>query len=112
MGIRATKGNALARYLTGSTGIPFISWDGHDSRVNMPSPYSVDVTTARKLQVWHDNIRSDVPDHMIHASVRYDMMFDSIEQAWVGMNLRSFSTLLATHYDANRDRITSYVEGD
>ena len=112
VGLRNGKGNAVTRYLTGSTGIPMLSWNYSDSRVLAPPPYLLDVTTSRKLQHWHDLIRSDTSPDTIHAVIRYDMSMDSIEQAWVGMNMRTFSTILTAHYDSIRHRVDSYVEGE
>lgn len=112
MGLRSSKGQGVARYLTGATGIPMLHWDSGTSRISAPPPYLLDVTTSRKLQNWHDLIRSDTDSHSMHAVIRYDMSIDSIEQAWVGMNMRTFSTLLTSHYESIRPRIDSYVEGD
>jgi hypothetical protein len=88
-----------------------LSWDTSTSRITAPPPYVLDVTTSRKLQNWHDLIRSDTDSHVIHAVIRYDMSIDSIDQAWVGMNMRTFASLLTAHYESVRPRINSYVEG-
>jgi hypothetical protein len=112
VGGRNTKGMAVGRYLTGCTGIPMLSWDLSTARITAPPPYAIDVTTSRKLQNWYDLIRADTDAHTVHAVVRYDMSFDSVEQAWVGMNMRTFSKLLTAHYESIRPRINSYVEGE
>ena len=112
VGIRNAKGLAVGRYLTGSTGIPMLSWDLSTGRIIAPPPYVLDVTTSRKLQNWYDLIRADTDSHTVHAVIRYDYTLDSIEQAWVGMNMRTFSTLLTAHYESIRPRINSYVEGE
>lgn len=103
MGVRRDKGLALARYLTGTTGIPFLSWDGNDSRVDAPAPYSFDVTTSRKLQHWTDNIVMDAPD--LHFSIRYDNALPSVDKAWIATTLDRFVPLLQAHYDTITDRI-------
>lgn len=100
MGRRTEKGNALTRYLTGRTGIPFLKWDGVNSSIDAPAPYEIDVTTSRKLQNWHDLLRQEVPG--VHIVIRYDNGMDSIEQAWVGMPLKDFAPLLQAHYEARR----------
>ena len=111
MGERTTKGNAVTRYLTGRTGIPMLTWNGQHSRIQAPPPYSFDVVTARKLQWWHDAIR-DCTNDGIQAVIRYDNSIPTLDEAWVGMHLSTFSTLLTTHYDANRDRVETFMKGD
>mgnify|MGYP006286550341 CR=1 FL=1 len=100
MGKRTDKGNALTRYLTGHTGIPFLKWDGITSSIDAPSPYEIEVTTARKLQLWHDLLRQEKPG--VHIVIRYDNGMPSLEQAWVGMRLRDFAPLLQAHYESRR----------
>lgn len=100
MGRRTDKGNALTRYLTGKTGIPFLKWDGVFGRIEAPAPYKIDVTTSRKLQNWHDTLREEAPE--VHIAIRYDNGMDSLEQAWVGMRLKDFAPLLQAHYESRR----------
>jgi hypothetical protein len=98
---RQDKGRAVARYITGSTGIPGCAWDGGHSSILMPYPYKIDVTTSKKLQHWHDLIRS-YPDESpnINACIRFDAGIDVVSGAWVGLPLGQFSRLLAAHYES------------
>ena len=109
MGARTDKGRALTRYMTGHTGIPMLAWDGMRGRIDAPPPYVIDVTTARKLQEWHDAIRES-PVDSTHMAIRYDLGMSGVEDAWVGMRLRAFVPLLAAHYDSIRPRVQTYVE--
>lgn len=113
MGIRTDKGKSVARFLTGHTGIPLLSWDGAHSRVIAPPPYTFDVTTSRKLQNWHDLIRGYATSGTARQfAIRYDNSLESVDQAWVGMNLQTFTDLLSAHYERIRPRVQTYVEGD
>jgi hypothetical protein len=104
MGVRTDKGLALARYLTGSTGIPFMSWDGAHSRIAAPSPYVIDVTTSKKLENWHNLLRAiDGPNPVM--AIRYDNGLPDVSHAWVGMKLMAFAPLLTAHYNSISDRI-------
>ncbi len=105
---RTDKGLAVARYITGRTGIPGCSWDGGHSAITMPYPYRFDVTTSRKLQNWHDHIRG-YPDEgpIIHGCIRYDRQLDAVSHAWVGMTLGTAARLLEAHYQ----HITEGTEG-
>ena len=100
MADRANKGRAVTRYLTGSTAIPSLLWDGIRGSIEAPSPYVIDVTTSRKLQNWHDLLREEHKG--THIAIRYDKGMDSIDQAWVGMTLRDFAPLLQAHYESRR----------
>ena len=101
MAPRTDKGRALARYLTGKTGIPFLSWNGPQSQVDAPFPYKIEVTTSRKLQNWHDLIREDSPQNLeMKFVIRYDNGMESLEHAWVGMQLHTFVQLLQDNYQA------------
>lgn len=102
MGVRRDRGLALARYLTGSTGIPFIRWDGMG--LDAPAPYSFGVTTSRKLQVWHDRIW-ELPVDKPHCVIRYDSAMPDVSHAWVAMKLGGVAPLLGLHYDSISDRI-------
>lgn len=112
MGVRTDKGRALTRYLTGTTGIPLLTWDVTNGRIDAPPPYSIDVTTSRKLQQWHDLIREYSDTGPLNVAIRYDYSIDSLESAWVGMNLRTFAILLTAHYESIQDRVRTHVEGD
>lgn len=100
MGVRRDKGKAVARYLTGRTGIPSLHWAGVDNSIDAPAPYVIDLTTSRKLQNWHDSIREE--GQGIRIAIRYDGSMDSVEQAWVGISLRDFAPLLQAHYESRR----------
>lgn len=104
MGARRDKGRALTRYMTGSTGIPFLTWDGTHSKIDAPSPYRIDVTTSRSLENWHDLIRGisgDAPS----MAIRYDHSLSDVSEAWVAMRLSGFVPLLTAHYQTISDRI-------
>lgn len=99
MGVRRDKGLAVARYLTGRTGIPGLSWGGAHSEILSPPQYQIDLTTSRKLQNWHDLIRTELKQ--THIVIRYDNTMDSIDQSWVGMLMHDFVPLLTNHYESN-----------
>lgn len=104
MGVRRDKGRALTRYLTGTTGIPLLHWDGIHGCIDAPPPYKIDVTTSRSLSNWHDLIRElnvDAP-HMV---IRYDNSLPDVSHAWVAMKLSGFVPLLTAHYNTVQDRI-------
>jgi len=100
MGGRTDKGRAVTNYLTGSTGIPSLLWDGNRGSIDAPRPYVISVTTARKLQEFHDLIREEHKG--THIAIRYDRGMDSVADAWVGMTLHNFAPLLQTHYEITR----------
>lgn len=102
MGVRRDKGNALARYIVGSTGIPFIRWEGVS--LHAPSPYLFDVTTSRSLDNWHRIIR-EIDDDKPRMVIRYDNTLPDVSHAWVGMKLNGFLPLLTAHYESIQDRI-------
>lgn len=102
MGVRRDKGVALVRYLTGSTGIPLLSWDGEG--IAAPAPYEISVTTNRKLANWHELMR-DLPADKPHMAIRYDNLLPNVSYAWVGMTLGGFAPLLQAHYNTIADRI-------
>lgn len=102
MGGRADKGRTLTRYLTGSTGIPFLTWNG--VTVEAPAPYKFSVTTSRSIQNWAENVRAITGDQP-HMAIRYDYNMDSVADAWVGMRLGAFVPLLTLHYNSISDRI-------
>lgn len=104
MGVRRDKGVAITRYLTGMTGIPGLSWEGMTNEILAPNPYTIHITTSRKLQDWHDRIRFSDPEKP-HILIRYDNEMDSPADAWVGMRLYNFIPLLTTHYDTQRERV-------
>lgn len=102
MGVRRDKGAALVRYLTGSTGIPLLSWEW--DRIAAPRPYEISVTTNRKLENWHALIR-DLPLDQPCMAIRYDNSLPDVSHAWVAMNLSGFVPLLESHYNTIADRI-------
>ena len=101
MGVRANKGNAIARYMLGNTGIPGISWNSTTGSISMPYPYIIDLTTSRKLQNWHDRLAS-YPEAAspIHACIRYDNGMDGIPSAWVGIKIDPFIQLITAHHES------------
>lgn len=113
MGGRRDKGLAVTRYLTAHTGIPMLTWDGIQSAVTAPPPYFFDVTTSRQLENWHRRLRGYSDTGMARQfAIRYDLSMDSVGQAWVGMNMTTFTDLLAAHYESIRPRVQTYTEGD
>lgn len=102
MGVRRDKGAALTRYLTGSTGIPTLSWD--NGVILAPSPYRIEVTTNRKLETWHELMRR-LPADKPHMAIRYDNVLPDVSYAWVGMTLGGIAPLLQAHYETIADRI-------
>lgn len=98
MGVRSDKIRMLYRYLIGTTGIPSLKLDGLD--IEGPFPYVFTVTTAGKLQVWHDNIMHRNENKCINIHIRWDRNLESVDKAWVGMTLHDFTTLLKTHYES------------
>ena len=103
MGVRRDKGRALTRYLTGSTGIPFLTWNGLQNEIDAPPPYHIDITTSRNLGNWHELIRGigDGPS----MAIRYDNALPDVSHAWVAMKLSGFVPLLTAHYNTLQDRI-------
>lgn len=101
MGVRADKGKAVARYILGHTGIPGVAFAGSTNDIIMPLPYFADVTTARKLQLWHDRIAAPAGEGSLshNIAIRYDNNMASVADAWVGMTLHQFVPLLTAHYD-------------
>jgi len=104
MGVRRDKGLALARYMTGTSGIPGLSWEGLHSEITAPPPYQIDVTTSRSLENWHDLIRG-IDGDQPHMAIRYDNSLSDVSQAWVAMRLSGFIPLLTAHYNTMKDRI-------
>jgi hypothetical protein len=100
VGVRREKGMAITRYLTGHCGIVGLSWDGTCNQILSPSDYQIDVTTSRKLDNWHQLLRQETTN--AHISIRYDLGMDSINQAWVGMQMSDFVPLLTAHYLTNQ----------
>lgn len=95
---RREKGRALARYLLGHSGIPFISWDGVG--ITSPNPYQFDVTTSRNIRNWSQKINVPYEGGKIRAVIRYDAdIGGGVESAWVAMDLKTFVELLKAHYD-------------
>lgn len=104
MGVRRDKGRALARYMLGGTGIPYITWDGASNALTAPPPYRIEMTTSRSLENWHDTIRGITGDSP-HMAIRYDNSLPDVSQAWVAMKLSGFLPLLTAHYETIKQRI-------
>lgn len=102
MGVRADKGRILARYITGSTGIPFVTWQGVG--LSVPAPYEAAVTTSRNLRNWQQDIAT-LPVDKPHIAIRYDRDLPDVAHAWVGMRLGAFAPLWQAHYENISDRI-------
>lgn len=78
-----------------------LSWNGHT--IDAPYPYEFDVTTSRSLENWYTELRKE-PTDRLRFCIRYDNSLPSLEQAWVGMHLSTFTTLLTSHFDTIRTR--------
>lgn len=104
MGVKKDKGTALTRYLTGTTGIPFLCWNHHFSQIDAPYPYTINVSTSRKLENWYSVIRA-IEGDMPRMVIRYDNSLPDVSHAWVGMKLSGFTPLLTAHYNSISDRM-------
>jgi hypothetical protein len=102
MGVRADKGRALSRYITGHTGMPLLHWNG--TTIESPPPYKFEVTTSRSLENWHNLIRG-IEGYNPHMAIRYDNTLPDVSHAWVAMQLSGFVPLLTAHYKSIQDRI-------
>lgn len=93
MGRRRDKGMAVARYLTGETGIPFIRWDY--GGLHAPHPLRLDLQTeATNWKYWKAVHALGTED--ISAVIRYDAYIESIPDAVVTTKLATFTRMLAT----------------
>lgn len=104
---RVDKGKAVSRYLTATTGIPLLHFDKETSRVVGPPPFQFVVTTDAAGWRFFQAIR-DTDEFVI----RYDKYVGVVEDAYVGMQLSTFATLLSLQYNSLQDRVTTYIEGD
>jgi hypothetical protein len=104
---RNDKGRAISRYLTATTGIPLLRFDREQSRVIGPPPFRFYVTTDAAGWRFFQGIR-ELDDFVI----RYDKYVGVVEDAYVGMKLSTFATLLTSQYNSLQDRVTTYIEGD
>lgn len=95
MGKRSDKGNAIARFILGNTGMPGVSWN--QDVLSCPAPYSMSTTTGLTVAHWTDRIR--VEHQRMHIAIRYNYSMDSVANAWVGMQLHQFVPILKAHYD-------------
>lgn len=102
MGIRADKGRSVAKYIGGHTGMPFVRWDNNG--LHSPAPYRFDLTTSKKLDNWHNQLR-EPRTNGLYAAIRYDYTVPTLNDAWVGMHLDDYVTLLTSHYESIQDRI-------
>lgn len=96
---RGDKGKAVARYLTGHTGIPGLRFDGVQSIVEAPRPYSIDVVTDAKWTRFGDKVKATSNVSGLPFVVRYDAYIDSVDTAIVGCNLHTFSVLLHRYHN-------------
>lgn len=97
MGARRDKVLAVARYLTGHTGIPLISWDGKGIGLSSPWPYKISVSTDASLVRWRDALDPSGGKTMPIA-IRYDKYVGDINDAIVAMRLSDAVKLLSLHY--------------
>ena len=108
---RSDKGKAVTRYLGAASGIPLLFWDGNDSTIQAPYPYSARVSTDAATWRFFEYLR-EMPNNGVPFVIRYDKYLDSVADAIVGTRLSVFSGLLAAHYDTIRDRIDTKRKGD
>jgi hypothetical protein len=104
MGRREEKGRAVARYILGQTGIPFVSWVKGEN-IEAPFPYRFNLITAASVQRFAEAMKKNVTG--LNIVIRYDGFIDDIEQAWVAMPLRDAIVLLKAHHDTIQDRINT-----
>jgi hypothetical protein len=106
---KTSKGASVSRFLTGTTGIPLLTWDYGQSEISAPPPYHIKVTTdAASWRFW--KIVADLPQG-ISFVVRYDKYIHGVEDAVVGIRLSALAPLLEAHYNTISDRIDTFVDG-
>lgn len=99
---RAEKVRAVARYLTGHTGIPFIKEIPHQNRLETPRPYAVLVTTDGSLQrFWAAGY--ELERDLISFAVRFDNRLQQVDDSMVLMRLSEFVKLLAVYHDSKEE---------
>ncbi len=101
MGQRRDKSLAVARYIVSASGIPGIRWDG-TGQLEAPWPYSINLTTSKKLENWHNLLRREPETGKINISIRYDHGLPDVAHAWAALPLRDLATLMQSHYDKER----------
>lgn len=101
MGRRSDKGRAIARYLTGRTGVPFIRWENNG--IAAPYPYVIHAITDMKIERFREALNK--PTQGLNIVVRYDGLINDLNDAWVGMRLDDFVVLMQAHYESIQDRI-------
>lgn len=99
---RRDKVGGVARYLTGATGIVGIRATA-TKEIEAPLPYHLSVSVNRVLHHWYADIKA-MPATGIHACIRYDGGIQTVAEAWVGMRLDHFATLLKAHHDMRGER--------
>lgn len=98
MSNRNSKGIAIARRLTASTGIPGFTWSPSTGRITAPlHPYVFVVETAVGLERLGEKVRA-LPDGPA-AVIRMNDHIPTYGDAWVTMRLLEFAPLLTAHYD-------------
>ena len=101
MSARRDKSLRIARYLTGHTGIPGITYSG-DMDLVSPFPYKFRLTTDRSLQRLSERVKSLEDVRGLPSVIRFDGDLDGPPSAWAVMRLEQFCVILKAHYDANR----------
>lgn len=102
---RTNKGKSVARYLTGHSGIPNLSYDPSAQEVKAPYPYSLALTTDATAWRFFHYVK-ELDEKSISAVIRYDKYLESVDQAVVAMKLGGFATILGAHYETMHDRIS------
>lgn len=96
MGTRKDRGEAVARYLTRSTGIPFIEW--RSNKLDAPAPYYFPFTNGRTKDPWMLSLPSN-PERFT-AAIKMDSNTDGAANAMALLRLSQFAELLKMHGDA------------
>ena len=96
---RAEKVRAVARYLLGNTGIPFIKEIPQQNQLEMPRPYAALVTTDGSLQrFWASGYALE--RDLISFAVRFDNRLQQVDDSLVLMRLDNFVKLLAAYHES------------
>ena len=92
MGRRRDKALAVSRYITATTGIPFIRWNG--TSIDAPDPYRIELITDAMWWRFGEKLREATDTVGIPVVIRYDGYVDGVENAIVGTTLKAFTELM------------------
>lgn len=94
---RHDKGRQAARYLGSHSGIPSLGYS--EGIIAAPSEYLLTVSTIRSNDAVFASVREHEDDMRLHAHIKTTRA-NTIDNAPVGMTLRTFAVLLGAHYDS------------